>query len=183
PATTLLAAVLSGTAIPAQNVKTILTNGPTTNRYDIVILGDGYQAHEEGRFDSDAQAVITALFATAPYKTFQQFFNAHTVFRASKESGADHPDRSPPIVKDTAYDATYAFGGTGRCVYIKNTSQALRDAALAPSAEGRVMVIVNDSRYGGCAGTFAVTYDGSSMRDVQVHEFGQSFAALADEYD
>src|SRR5690606_38718505 len=84
---------------------------------------------------------------------------------------------------DTAYDATYAFGGTGRCVYIKNTSQALRDAALAPSAEGRVMVIVNDSRYGGCAGTFAVTYNGSSMRDVQVHEFGHSFAALADEYD
>jgi len=46
-----------------------------------------------------------------------------------------------------------------------------------------VMVIVNDSRYGGCAGTFAVTYNGSSMTTVQAHEFGHSFGGLADEYD
>ena len=164
-------------------VKTIVKNGDSKNRYDIVILGDGYQASEQSTFDSNCTSVVNKLFATEPYKTFKFFFNVHTVFRASKQSGADHPDASPPIVKDTVYDASYNTGGTGRCLYIKNSSQALKDAALAPAVEGRVMVIVNDSRYGGCASTFAVTYNGSSMTTVQAHEFGHSFGLLADEYD
>ena len=53
-------------------------------------------------------------------------------------------------------------GGVGRCVYIQNESLALQDAALAPANEGRVLVLVNDSRYGGCASTFAVSYNGSA---------------------
>ncbi|MCB9868903.1 MAG: hypothetical protein H6837_03545 [Planctomycetes bacterium] len=175
--------LLLGTTLTAQTVKTIVNNGSSANRYDIVILGDGYQASEQSRFDSDCLAVVGKLFATEPYKSYALYFNVHTVFRASKDSGADHPDVSPPIVKDTVYDASYNTGGTPRCLYIKNTSQALRDAALAPAAEGRVMVVVNDSRYGGCAGQFAVTYNGSSMTEVQAHEFGHSFAGLADEYD
>lgn len=182
-ASTIAIGLLFAATLPAQVVKTIIKNGPFYNRYDIVIIGDGYRATEQTKFDNNVLAVINKLFATEPYKTFKNYFNVHTVFRASKESGADHPDRSPPIVKDTVYDASYNTGGTGRCLYIKNTSQALRDAALAPAVEGRVIVIVNDSRYGGCAGTFSVTYNGSSMTTVQVHEFGHSFAGLADEYD
>ncbi|MHC5070614.1 MAG: M64 family metallopeptidase, partial [Planctomycetota bacterium] len=82
----------------------------------------------------------------------------------------------------TVYDASYGTGSTARCLYIKNTSQALRDAALAPANEGRILVLVNDPRYGGCAGTFAVSYNGGSMVEVQTHEFGHSFGRLADEY-
>lgn len=182
PATLVCALTLAAIA-EAQTVKTIVNNGNSANRYDIVILGDGYQVSEQAKFDSNARTVINKLFATEPYKTFKLFFNVHTVFRASKDSGADHPDRTPPIVKDTVYDASYNTGGTPRCLYIKNRTQALRDAALAPAVESRVMVIVNDSRYGGCAGQFAVTYNGGSMANVQVHEFGHSFARLADEYD
>lgn len=180
---TLLAAATVASGLAAQvTVKTILNNGSGDNRYDIVILGDGYRAAEQSKFDSDCAAVIAKLFQTEPYKTFEPFFNAHTVFRASNDSGADHPDATPPIVKDTVYDASYNTGGTARCLYIKNTSRALTDAAMAPAVEGRVMVVVNDTRYGGCAGTFAVTYNGSQMTNVQVHEFGHSFARLADEY-
>ncbi len=180
------AALLSvgvSTAVPAQTVKTILKSGPTQNRYDMVILGDGYTAQEQSRFDSDCAKFVTGLFAKEPYKSFKNFFNVHTVYRASKESGADQPDASPPIVRDTVYDASYATGGTARCLYIKNTTQAAKDAALAPANEGRILVLVNDSRYGGCAGTYAVSYNGGSMVEVQTHEFGHSFAGVADEYD
>ena len=51
-------------------------------------------------------------------------------------------------------DASYNTGGTARCLYIKNTTQASRDAALAPANEGRILVMVNDSRYGLQAGLF-----------------------------
>jgi len=178
-----ITAILLATSLLAQTVKTILKNGPTQNRYDMVILGDGYTKDQQTQFDADCTKFVNGLFAKEPYKSFKSFFNVHTVYRASNESGADHPDRSPPIVKDTVYDASYNTGGTARCLYIKNTTQASRDAALAPANEGRILVLVNDSRYGGCASTFAVSYNGSSMVEVQVHEFGHSFGGLADEYD
>ncbi|MBK9129925.1 MAG: hypothetical protein IPM13_19425 [Phycisphaerales bacterium] len=170
-------ALLVVAALPAQVVRTIVSNGPTNNRYDVVILGDGYQASEQARFDSDCLTFATALFNKEPYKTFGRYFNVHTVYRASNESGADHPDVNPPIYRDTVYGATYNTGGTARCLYITNTSLALADAALAPANEGRVLVMVNDSRYGGCAGQFAVSYNGSSMNEVQIHEMGHSVGA------
>ena len=83
--TLLLAAVLATASLASAQltVKTIVSNGNSSNRYDIVILGDGYQATEQAKFDSDCVAVANALLATEPYKTFKHFFNVHTVFRAS----------------------------------------------------------------------------------------------------
>ena len=164
-------------------IKTHQNNGPTANRYDIVILGDGYRASEQARFYSDITRWMNDLFAREPFKTYRKFFNVHSVFRASVESGADEPDKSPPIYKNTVYNASYNIGGIPRCLYIRNTSLASKDAALAPDVEGRVVVFVNSGRYGGCASTFAVSYNGSSAPRVQSHEFGHSFGRLADEYD
>ncbi|MBX3462237.1 MAG: hypothetical protein KF830_03630 [Planctomycetes bacterium] len=176
-----VAAVTLGAQAPI--VQTVLSNGTTQSRYDMVILGDGYQAFEKPLFDQNVTTFLTSLFQQQPYSTFAAYFNVHTVFRASNESGADQPDVNPPIYVDTVYNSTYNVGGTDRCLYIQNTSLALADAALAPANEGRVLVLVNSSRYGGCAGTFAVSYNGSQMSAVQVHELGHSLGLLADEYD
>jgi len=170
-------------AAQAPTVQTVLNNGPTQSLYDLVILGDGYQAAEQPQFMADVVMFLAGLFQKEPYRTFGAYYNVHTVFRASAESGADHPDVVPPIYRNTAYDAAYNTGGVGRCLYIQNTSQALLDAALAPATEGRVLVLVNDNRYGGCAGTFAVSYNGSLMVEVQTHELGHTLAGLGDEYE
>jgi hypothetical protein len=169
--------------LAAQTVTTIINNGTTDTRYDIVILGDGYQQSEQTQFNQDVTTFLTALFQKAPYNTFSAYYNVHTVFRASQDSGADRPDENPPVFVNTVYNATYNYGGTDRCLYIQNTSLALADAALAPATEGRVLVMVNDSRYGGCASTFAVSYNGSQMTEVQAHELGHSLGQVADEYD
>ncbi|MBL9077384.1 MAG: hypothetical protein JNL08_07775 [Planctomycetes bacterium] len=164
-------------------VTTVLNNGTTQSRYDMVILGDGYQASEQTKFNTDVTTFLTYLFAQQPYATFANYFNVHTVFRASNQSGADQPDVTPPIFVDTAYDSTYNTGGVDRCLYIGDTALGLADAALAPATEGRVLVMVNSTRYGGCASTFAVSYTGGSMSQVQIHELGHSLGGLADEYD
>lgn len=177
------ALLASSAAAQTPHVQTVLSNGTTATRYDMVILGDGYQAFEEPQFDQDVSTFLTALFQKQPYQTFAAYYNVHTVFRASAQSGADRPDETPPVFVTTAYEATYDYGGTDRCLYIQNTSQALADAALAPANEGRVFVLVNDDRYGGCAATFAVSYNGSQMGEVQSHELGHSLGQLADEYD
>ncbi len=178
-----IAATAAAALAQAPTVTTVLSNGTTASRYDMVILGDGYQAAEQARFNTDVNTFLTGLFAKTPYSTFPNYFNVHTVFRASVDSGANQPDVTPPIVKNTAYGASYNTGGTARCLYIQNTSLALADAALAPANESRILVMVNDSRYGGCASTFAVSYNGASMVEVQTHELGHSVAGLADEYD
>jgi hypothetical protein len=186
------ASLLAAAALPllatiasaqAPTVTTVLSNGTTQSRYDMVILGDGYQASEQTRFNQDVTTFLAALFNRQPYQTFAAYYNVHTVFRASVDSGADRPDETPPVYRNTVYNATYNYGGTDRCLYIQNTSQALADAALAPANEGRILVMVNDTRYGGCASTFAVSYNGGSMSEVQIHELGHSMGQLADEYD
>ena len=179
----LVLALANAAAAQQPVVTTVLNNGPSANRYDMVILGDGYVASEQTRFNNDVTTFLTGLFQKQPYVTFGSYFNVHTVFRASMQSGATHPAATPPIIRNTAYGAAYNTGGTPRCLYINNTTLAMQDAALAPANESRVLVIVNDSRYGGCAGSFAVSYNGSSMVEVQSHEFGHALGQLADEYD
>lgn len=183
PFALLLGFAFAAVSATAQTVTTVLANGTTQTRYDMVILGDGYQQSQQAQFNQDVNNFLTALFQKQPYQTFAAYYNVHTVFRPSVDSGADRPDENPPIFRNTVYDATYNYGGVDRCLYIQNTSQALADAALAPASEGRVLVMVNDTRYGGCAGTFAVSYNGGSMVEVQAHELGHSLGQLADEYD
>lgn len=178
-----LTAMMAGAGAQAPIVQTVLANGTTQTRYDMVILAEGYQAAQQAQFNQDVTTFLTALFQTEPYQTFAAYYNVHTVFRASVDAGADQPDIVPPIFVDTAYDATYNTGGVDRCLYIGDTALALADAALAPATEGRVLVLVNSSRYGGCAGTFAVSYNGGLMSSVQTHELGHSLGLLADEYD
>jgi hypothetical protein len=177
------AALALGSSLTAQTVTTVLNNGTTETRYDMVILGDGYTASEQATFNQDVNTFLSALFQKTPYNIFAAYYNVHTVFRASAQSGADRPDETPPVFVNTAYEATYNYGGVDRCLYIQNTSLALADAALAPANEGRILVMVNDDRYGGCASTFAVSYNGSQMSEVQAHELGHSMGQLADEYE
>ena len=87
---TLLAA-----SIHAQTVTTVISNGTTETRYDIVILGDGYQVTEQGQFNQDVTTFLTALFQKSPYNLFANYYNVHTVFRPSIDSGADSANTPP----------------------------------------------------------------------------------------
>lgn len=45
----------------------IVDHGPNSQRYNIVILGDGYRSTEMAKYATDVQAFIDLLRATAPY--------------------------------------------------------------------------------------------------------------------
>lgn len=181
-----LAATALVTPAVAQTVATVIDNGDPAELYDIVVIGDGYRAVEQSRFDSDVQRVIAEFQRTrsAPFDSMMHCYNVHTVFRPSLQSGADDPAAGVSV--NTAYDSSYGVGGVQRCLYLATNagrSLAAADAALAPDSDGRIMVLVNSSQYGGCAATFSVSYNGSLLPEVQVHEWGHSFTGLADEYD
>ncbi len=182
----LLLVVLSGdaSAQSAPPVVTILNNGDSMNRVDIVILGDGFTADEMGAYAEQVQRFAQEMLAQEPFKEYQRYFNVHRIDMASNESGADHPESNPPVFKDTAFDATYNCAGIDRliCVNQGKVSRVLSDA-LSPSERDIVLICVNDRKYGGSGGSVAVTSIHDDAFEIVLHELGHSFGLLADEYD
>ena len=69
----------------------VVDHGPNSQRYNIVILGDGYRASELGKYATDVQTFIDTLRATAPYNDLFCGINIHRVDVVSTDSGADDP--------------------------------------------------------------------------------------------
>ena len=173
--------------VPAQTLTTVLDNGASSNRVDMIFVGDGYQDFEiETTYAGHVDNTLGAFFnpGISPFPRYQNFFNAHRVNVISNESGADDPVNN--IFVDTALDASYNMGGIDRCLYF-STSKA--NNAVTNALTGTNIDIdmrlgsVNSEKYGGCGGQWAVWSAGNSAAlDIAIHEVGHSFANLADEY-
>ena len=177
---------------PAWSYVTVLNNGPSSNRVDIVFLGDGYTVadHAAGTYADHVNGYLGYMFSntltTDPFYRYRNYFNVHRIDVVSNESGADKPPQH--IYADTALDASYWWdGGPQRLLYVNAPkTDAIKSADLAGAGFTADMqyVTVNDTMYGGGGGDYAV-YAGanSSAHRVAMHEMGHSYADLADEYD
>ncbi len=174
-----------GPLVPAESAAvTIVNNGPSNNRVDLVLVGDGYTATELNVYSNDANALVASFFNESPLDAYSAYFNVHRVDVISNESGVDN-DPVQGVTKDTALDMAYWCSGIERLLCV-NVSKALSQAASAPDVD-QVLALANSSKYGGAGypssdlGTLAA--DNSSAVEIAKHEFGHSFANLADEYD
>lgn len=185
--------VLTSLAKPAfgATFTTILDNGPTDNRVDVVFLGDGYTAADlaTGIYDDHVDRYLDYWFSedllTDPFFRYRNYFNVHTVEVVSQESGADVP--TVGIFRDTALDARYYFdGATEQLLYIDEgkansiLNEAFATADLFPELQ---FVTVNDDRYGGGSSAYSVFSGGNAFApELALHETGHTFSDLADEY-
>jgi hypothetical protein len=167
----------------AETITTIRKNGDSANRVDLVVLGDGYAVNEIAKYESDVESFVRGLFAQEPFSEYQQYFNVHRVDLISNQSGADHPERNPPVFRDTALDATYNCAGIQRliCVNMAKVNDVL-SRSVPPDQREVVLVLVNDNEYGGSGGAIAVASINSAVVELVLHELGHSFGLLADEY-
>jgi hypothetical protein len=160
--------------------------GNPANRLDLLVMGDGYTAAEAGKFDADVQRITSQFFSIVPYSAYRSFVNVTSYFVASAQSGADHPqcadgpDPKAGTIVDTAFDATYCSAGIQRLVTV-NESKVYKAAAAVPNWD-MIMIVVNDSIYGGAGGAVSVVSTHAQAVGVAQHEFGHSFTGLADEY-
>jgi hypothetical protein len=172
------------------SVRTIMNNGASSNRIDIVFLGDGYTSSELATtYTNHANSLVSYLFndslLTQPFGRYESFFNVHLIDVASNQSGADNPGTG--TTRDTALNSTYFYDGqTERLLYVDDT---VANSALSAGLSGTSIdadmkfVTVNETKYGGGGGTYAVYAGGNaSALEIAVHEVGHSFADLADEY-
>src|SRR5438034_5480812 len=90
-------------------IQQILTNGPTANRVNIVILSEGYSSADLVRFPDHAQAFLDRLLGTPPFIEYRSYFNAFTISVASAESGSRHP--SSNVFPDTYFHSSYDTQG------------------------------------------------------------------------
>jgi hypothetical protein len=175
--------VLAHTA-SAQTIQfeSIIENGNSANRVDIAILGDGYTVGQLQKFRTDVQSFSQKFFQEEPFKEYQRYFNIHRVDVISNQSGANHPERG--VTVDNALGSGYNCAGIQRLICVDNGKvfAALGNTALTPTQQDIVLIIVNDTEYGGSGGFFATFSTHTAASEIGLHELGHSFGFLADEY-
>ncbi len=159
----------------------VFTSGPSADKVDLLLMGDGYTAAEMEKWHADAKRLTEILFAASPFKEHRGDFNVWALDTPSAESGVARP--SDGVYRRSALGAAYDAFGSERYVLALDNKR-LREAAAAAPYEF-IEVVVNDRKYGGGGihNLYAtVSADNAFTPYVFVHEFGHHFAGLADEY-
>ncbi|MET9731916.1 M64 family metallopeptidase [Streptomyces sp. NPDC006458] len=181
------------TAAPATApVKPLQRTGPTKARLDLVVIGDGYTAAEQGDFTADARRSLDAIFAIEPYRSYRGLFNIWLVEAASPVSGVSG-DPTADVTRDTALGSYFFCEEIERLLCV-DTDAVTAQANRAPAAD-IVFVVANSTKYGGAGYTFTTPPDGAIYRGIATmssdnersyligaHELGHSIGNLADEY-
>ena len=162
----------------------IVNAGPPSQRWNVVVMGDGYQASQLPQFAGDAQTFATALLSTPPFDSLRTAINVFRVDVASTDSGADDPAAcgGTGATARTYFDASFCTAGIRRLLVVNNGT-ALSVAAAQVPAFHVVMVIVNSTVYGGSGGQVGVFSLAAGATEIALHELGHSAFALADEYE
>ena len=160
---------------------TYVDNGKADNHVDIVILGDGYSAAEMDKFHKDVAALTDELFTVEPFKSRKADFNVRAVETPSATSGVNKPH--PGVFSRTPLSMSYGAFDSERYA-LSYDNRTIRDVAASVPYD-YMFILINERTYGG-GGIFnlysTVAADNKFSRYIFVHEFGHSFAALADEY-
>jgi hypothetical protein len=148
---------------------------------DIAIVGEGYTDEEVAKFEADVKRFTRLMIGHEPYASHRDHINVRGVLLASQESGCDEPSRG--VHKRTALGCTFDSLGSERYMLTED-NRAMRDIAQAVPYDV-LYIMVNHERYGG-GGIYNLfctfTSDNQWSEYVFLHEFGHSFAGLADEY-
>jgi hypothetical protein len=166
---------------PRGTVLVQFENGPPSEKVDLLVLSSGYTAEQREKFEVDLQRVLIALFGTEPFASRKDDFNVRGIHVPSPEAGISNPRKD--VWRDDPLGLSFNAFDSDRYV-LTYDNQAVRDVAAQAPYDTMVMLF-NDRKYGGGGiyGLWSTTAaDSSEAAYLFVHEFGHSFAGLADEY-
>ena len=152
-----------------------------TDCIDLAIVADGYTEAEMGKFYSDCERAVDALFAWEPFKSLKNRFNVVAVAAPSRDSGPSVPHND--IWKSSSTNSHYDTFYSDR--YLMSQDMHRIYDLLSGVPFEHIMVLVNTTTYGGGGIYNQVTYSSSdhpTFKQVFVHEFGHEYGGLADEY-
>ncbi len=173
-----------GTVISTTKIQ---DNGPDNQRFNIVIMGDGYQASEITAYENHVQQVVNTLNTQVVFGACGAAVNIHRVNISSTDSGTDKPTPcyATSTQNDTYLDTRYcADGSTQRCIGSSSAALVHATANAATPNWHFVLVLVNDTEHGGCAwGDVSYSSTGAGFQNTSIHELGHAVGSLADEYE
>lgn len=163
----------------------IVDNGSPSRRFDLVILGDGYQANQIAQYANDVQRFVDTMFQTPPFDELRRAINVHRVDVTSTDSGADDPTAcgGPGATARTYFDATFCGDGQNQRLLVVNNTTALNVANAQVPQWNTVLVVVNSTVYGGAGGAVGTFSLAPGAEEIALHELGHTAFGLADEYE
>lgn len=152
----------------------LVESGPSTNRIDVVVMGDGYTLNKQDDFEKISE-VVPRLFerhtVLGEYFAYHNFTRAHLV---SKDDGYDAFGRE----YDTPLDGRDSGAAQGQvAVDHGKVHDFLGDL---PDQDGLAVVYVKMGSLGTGGGGVAVV--GGRSDTTLIHEWGHAFGGLSDEY-
>ncbi len=154
----------------------LLRQGPSENRVDVIVMGDGYPLKKQRVFD-DVASDLPTLFEQDP--VFEEYFSYLNFVRAnvaSEEDGIDGFGRQ----------ASTALGGRiledSTVGHVAVDGEAVRNMlAEMPANDGVAIVFVSQGT--GATGSAGVAAIGGKETLRVIRGFGQALGGLHDEYD
>ena len=161
--------------------KYLLKSGSVDKCIDVAIVAEGYTAEEVETFYRDAQTAMDAILSHQPFGEYRDRFNFVAVALPSEDSGVSVPGEG--VWKKTA------LGSHFNTFYMDRYLTTLRLRQMHDRLCGipyeHIVILANTDTYGGGGifNSYTLTTAGhAAFEPVVVHEFGHSFAGLADEY-
>ena len=166
-------------SLRGQTTTKILDHGSDGEKLVFVVLGDGYTAGDQQKYELDVKTlVLDGVFGHDFYKDNIDAFNIYRVDLISSQSGVSRPT----FAKNTALRVIYS-GDWNRCWLepSDDTDERITNAINVKKYDF-VLIVANESGYGGCRRGSRLYVTSGDPWDVVAHEYGHGIAGLYDEY-
>jgi len=153
----------------------------STRAINVVLMAEGFTANEMDQFMEAAKVSVAEIFKHKPFDKFAAHFNFIAVKSTSLDSGVSVPRKGE--WKKTAVESNFDTFYSERYL-TTNRLKKVHDL-LAGIPYEHIIILANTNVYGGGGiyNSYTLTTTGhKDFKPVVVHEFGHSFAGLADEY-
>lgn len=168
-----------GGTLPAKPIFT--GSAPSVNKIRVAIIAEGYAAEDMDQFHDYATRASSAILGTEPFTSAAQYFDFVAIETPSRQSGVSVPANGNWL--DTAFGSHFSTFYSDRYLTVPAVWRVYD--AMADAGCHHAIILANTDEYGGGGifNLYTVTAAGHRLfENVVVHEFGHSFAGLADEY-
>ncbi len=153
----------------------VVEHGPSSNRVDVVLMGDGYEMEHLKGFTKLAADIPPLFERQATFREYWNYLNFVRCDLLSADSGVDGFGRE----YDTALNASTGETFAGHVVI--DTGRVHKMLAELPAHDALVICFVKNGVLGTGGGGIATI--GGREATTTVHEWGHAFGHLGDEYE
>lgn len=163
------------------NYVTLNEPDDSNHAINIAFVAEGYTKEQMEDYIADCKKATEGIFNFEPFKAMRGRFRVTAVCTPSQHSGPTIPSEN--VWHNTAIGSSFDTFGMAR--YLTTLRIKQMHDALAGTPYEHIIALVNTDRYGG-GGIYntlnLLMTKHNLFIEVLVHEFGHSFAGLADEY-